>query len=479
MSDFENRLKAIEADLRVLVTDDHNRNFFITTPEVDLQCQEIGCEILKENPQLLAEKKVNKNLVVYITGALYTKGGHTREIEDWIKTTYSDKKNIILLSSPTRNSNLQQLENLKAQNIEVLYTQETGLVERIKWLQQKLFELAPQAVIVSTTPTDLVSLATLQPELLNKLYWNLSIDSGVSIGVHLAPITKIIVKRPYFYFLLRDQLQLKNLAYIPFNRPDVIGKREQYVSTAADKKIITASCTSACYKIESEYKYRFVEVVPNILKITGGKHFHYGDISQNGLARIYENMDRLGVSRQNFVRVNYVPSLAKALIEDNVDILLQTFPFGGGLVTIEALQAGKMIINQKNYATYLNNLSDFCYKNAFSWKAPQDLYDYLRNLSREEIIRQSRLSRHTYEQEHDSNHLRAVGAIENMTGIEIESRKNEIAAMYEYTLNYYQKFLDEGRARKIGKVKKKNLLERLRRSFKKRYEKLMNKVKAS
>jgi len=476
MPDFENRLKVIEADLRILVMDDHNRNYFITTPEVDLQCQEIGHEILKENPQLLAAKKTDKNLIVYITGALYIKGGHTREIEDWIKTTYADKKNIILLSAPAGNSNLQQLENLKAQNIEVLYTQETGLVERIKWLQQKLFELAPQAVLVSTTPTDLVSLAALQPELLQNLYWNLSIDSGVSIGVHLAPITKIIVKRPYFYFLLRDQLQLKNLAYIPFNRPDVIGKREQYVSTAPDKKIFTASCTSASYKIESEYKYRFVDVVPNILKTTGGKHFHYGDISKNNLARLYENMDRLGVARENFVYVNYVPSLAKALIENDVDILLQTFPFGGGLVTIEGLQAGKMIINQKNYATYLNNLSDFCYKNAFSWNTPQELYDYLRNLSREEIIRQSRLARQTYEQEHDSKHLRAVCDIENMTGLEIESRANEIAAMYDYTLNYYQKSLDEGKARKVGEVKKKTLFERLRKSFKKRYEKLLNKA---
>ena len=474
--ELELALKSIEADLRLVVNNRSSRYNFVQTPEVDFACQEIGREIMHNHFGFAYDKIFNSNLNVYISGAVYLSGGHTREIEDWIKNTYKDRENIIIISGALKHSDWQQLENFKAQNIKVFYTDELGIVARIKWLQSLLLKLKPDAIFVSTTPTDLVALAALQPELVNKLYWNLSLDSGASIGLHLKPITKIIVKRPYFYFYLRDKLKLNNLTYIPFNRPDVVGKLDAYVSSDETKKIITASCTSTSYKIESEYKYRFIEVVPNILKITGGTHFHFGGISEGGLAKLQANLDKLGVPREKFVLIKYVPSLAKALIERDVDILLQTFPFGGGLVTIEALQAGKMIINNKNYATYLNNLSDFCYQDSFNWSKPEELYDYLRKLDRQEIIRQSKLSRELYEKNNDSAKLRLASDVNNMVGLEIDSQEEYIAKLYDYELDYYQKFVDEAKANYSFEITRKSLFTRLRNSLKKRYAKIRKKL---
>jgi hypothetical protein len=443
---LEEALSEISDDLHQIAEDKTVLSTFIDAKDVDNLCQEIGKKIISGEKKTLdlCKKPFDQKLNVYITGEVYIHGGHTREIEDWINHTYSDRKNIIIISRPLQNSHKEQIEKLKSQNIQFIYNELGGnRTQYIKWLQLQLAKLRPDVIFVSTTPTDIVSLAALQPELINKLYWNLSLDHGVSIGIHIKSITKIIVKRPYLYFYLKDKLKLSSPIYIPLNRPDVIGKIDQYVSTDQQKKIVTCSCTSSAHKIESDYRYKFTDVIPNILKITEGHHIHIGAISSNSLQNLYDNMDKLGLDRNKFVHIKWVDSLAKALIENDVDILLHTFPIGGGLVTIEAMEAGKMLINHRNYGSYLFNLSDFCYEGVFSWSEPEELYSYLKSLTRDEIIKHSKISRRHYEQNHQSENLKDISDVNKMNGVEVESRRAAINEQFNYGIDYYQKYFDD------------------------------------
>ncbi len=464
----EEALKLIENNLRAAFADIRNRNHVVDTLKIDEECQEIGRKLMVNHlGNSPAKGGLNKKLNIYISAEIYLVGGHTREIEDWIKDTYKDRENIIILSGLMRKSQKEELEKLASENIKIIGTNEVSLVKRIEWLQNLLRELNPDVIFVSTTPFDVVALATIQPELVNKLYWNLSLDCSISIGLHLKGITKIIVKRPYIYFYFREFLKLKNLVYIPFNRPDSIGQLDHYVSNDRQKKIITASCASAHYKIETCYAHKFTSVIPNILKITGGTHIHIGAISEAGLKDLYSNMDNLGVSRGKFILIKRVERLAKFLHENDVDILIQTFPFGGGLVSVEAMEAGKMIINHKNYSSYLLTPSDFCYEESLSWSNPDELYEYLKKLDRDEIVRQSKISRNFYEKHNKSENLRKICDLENMSGINIDDKKEAIDEMFHYKIDHYQKYLDELELSKI-KNPRKSLAKRLYNSVKKR-----------
>lgn len=468
-SSFEEDLQSIKHNLELVSYDQRTRSTLLDTLEVDKACQEIGHKILQSHFQSHQKRQINKNLNVYITGEIYLHGGHSREIEDWITNIYSNRENILIISGSIKHSHMEELEKLAAQNIRVIYTDETCLEKRVKWLQNVLVNLNPDVIFVSTTHNDVVVLAALQPELVNKLYWNLSLDNSVSIGLHLTMISKIIVKRPYIYFYLKD-LGLSNLSYIPFNRPDFVGDLKQYVSTDPGKKIITASCTSSSHKIEMSYAHKFTTIIPNILKITGGKHIHIGAISKSGLNDLYSNIDALGVSRDKFVVINHVPSLAKALIENDIDILIQTFPVSGGLVSIEAMEAGKMIVNHNNYASYSHNVADFCYRESFSWTTPDELYDFLAKIDRAEIIRQSLLSRASYEKNNKSENLRTIADLEIMAGIDIKDQQEFIKELYRYRIDHYQKHLDwieMDKKSASNKLKKKSFVRRFSDSLKK------------
>lgn len=420
-------------------------NNFVDTKNIDDLCQEIGAKIIMNDEEIssLCQQPIDQNLNVYISGALFFKGGHTREIEDCITHTYADRRNIIILSAPSNESDPEQLAKLAALNIEVIFNDHAAdKTDLVRWLQKKLAELRPNAIFVSSTLYDVIALSALQPKLINKLYWNLSLDHGISTGIHIPSITKIIVKRPYLYFYLQEKLKISKLVYVPFNRPDIIGKLDSYVSDDKNKKIITASCTSSPHKISSNYKHRFIDVIPNILKITQGKHIHIGVIFAEDLAEIYLKMEELGIEKDRFILVNFTESLAKFLIDNDVDILLQTFPVGGGLVSVEAMEAGKMIINHKNYRSYLFNISDFCYDDAFKWQEPEDLYNFFRNLTREEIIRNSKLSRQYYEKYNCSKNLKEFCNVDDFIGVNIEDKKSLIAQNYNYALDFFQKSFD-------------------------------------
>lgn len=475
-NNLEAALAEISKILAIATSDQDSILNLIDVLEVDQMLQLIGKKILQEQKFDFGNKNINKNLNVYLSEEVYKNGGHTREIEDWINNTYSNKENILIITGFFYNSDKNVLKKLKEKNIKVLINYNASSKDRvgnIKWLQQQLYNLKPNAIFLSSTRSDIISIAALQPELSEKLFLNLSLDHGVSPGIHIKHLTKIIVKRPYLYFYLKDKFNFQHLVYVPLNRPDVI-KLKEFRLKSLDEEIITASCTSAAQKIETNYIYKFVEVIPQVIKATGGKHIHVGAMSQEGLSRLYNIMDELGINRNRFIKIDHVASLARFLSENDVDILIQTFPIWGGLVTIEAMQAGVAIINHKHLYSYILNAVDSCYKEAFSWKRPEELYEFLQGLNREEISNQKKLSRDYYLKYHDPKLLSNFVDIENFVGIDVSDLENFIKKEFNYNVDLNVLLADKStNVYKMVISSKRPILYRLKKSFKKRFYKFL------
>jgi hypothetical protein len=480
-NDLEKTLAAIYKILEQASSDEESLLQLIDAPEIDSMLQSIGKKILQKDSNLSFKKNkpINKNLNVYITEEVYSGGGHTREIEEWIESTYKERENIVIVTGFFYNSHKDQLQKFKDKNIKFLINYNATSKDRvsnIKWLQDQLLSLRPEVIFLSTTRLDIVSIAALQSEVIDKLYLNLSLDHGISPGIHIPHLTKIIVKRPYLYFYIKKNIGLNNLIYIPFNKSDFTNLNN--ITLECRDYIVTASCTYSSQKIESSYVYNFTEIIPGIIKATKGRHFHIGAISSQALEDLYRNMDMLDLDRNLFTRIEFVDNLAIALIEKKVDILIQTFPLSGGLVTIEAMQAGVMIINHKHLYSYLFNIVDFCYEGSFFWKEEKELYGFLSKLSKEEILTQKKNSRNCYLQYHSPKSIENLVKIDNFIGVNAEILADFIAKEYDYNLNYFAKSLAKANKNNIIKhnYKRRSILYRLKKSLRKRWYKLLQNI---
>ena len=144
-------------------------------------------------------------------------------------------------------------------------------------------------------------------------------------------VDKIIVKRPYLYELLKNHYKLNKLVYIPFARaPSTTVYPEMDFSR---NRLVTCSCASSKYKIENDYAYRYEDIVCEMLIQSGASHIHIGEISDQAKHRIQQNLHRGGIDADKFIHIPYARRLSDVFIKYKVNVLIQTFPIGGALVS--------------------------------------------------------------------------------------------------------------------------------------------------
>lgn len=233
-----------------------------------------------------------------------------------------------------------------------------------------------------------------------------------------------------YYF--RDYLQIKEekLIYIPLLKK---GRIRLNIEDYVNQNIVTASCMSVVYKINDNYKYKYIDVIPEILKITKGKHIHIGAIEPSQESFIRNKIKEYNLEDKSFCIIRHTDHLAKFLLDNNVDIFIDTFPVGGGLAKVEAMQAGKKIILHKNMYSYLYNAIDRLYDNVFSWEKPEDLYEHLSNVNYINIKKEGEISRQFYDK-YCSDYEKYIKSNE-IIGEECDIDKTRI--QYSYALDNY------------------------------------------
>lgn len=373
---------------------------FINVPEIDTELQKIGGEILQINHPNL---KINfdENSITFVTTILSKFGGGTRMIEDWVKKYQSFGMNCnIIVTSPT-SSDQEIVDKFSNSGVKVYNCTGKNIYELIENFQNYMISCASKQVFLCSFAMDLVAISGLQKNLLEKLYLNLVLDHGISTGLHIPYIDKILCYRPYLINHISEYIKIarEKFLYIPLSKTDTVAdlhKGRQYMKNGY---IITASSTSYRYKISDNYKYKYVDVVVGILKNTKGKHIHIGDIGDDQVKYIKSQLKKNNLKTEMFEVIKYTSCLAKTLIAENVDILIQTFPSGGGLTSVEAMQSGTSIISHVHAYSYLYNASDMIYDEVFFWKEPQELYQHISTLTKADIEKEGKISRKFFEED--------------------------------------------------------------------------------
>ncbi len=395
---MHSKILKMQEKLEKIHSNNNHYDHFVDCPEIDFECQKIGAEILSSKKNITL-KDFNHNTVAIITSFILNNGGHTRQIENYIDIYQKHGKECVIIVSNKEDSDKEIIEKFLSRNIKILFCYSGSIINKIGQLQDFLIETRAEQTIV-LTGVDLVLISALQPTLVDKLYWNLNCDHSISLGLHIPYITKIMVFRAYLMHYLHHYIKIdkQKLCLITLSKNDTISDEQLAIRFARkNDKIITASCTSTRTKINEDYIYKYSEIVPEILKITKGKHMHIGDISKKQIKDIQQKLQQFNIPQDSFVLVNHTSNFPNFLIDNKVDILIGTFPVGGGLVSVEAMMSGVKIICHEHAYSYLYNTRDMIYPEAFFWSTSEELYNHIKSLNIDQITNEGLLARKFYQ----------------------------------------------------------------------------------
>jgi hypothetical protein len=416
--DFGVKLASIERFVDYLLCEPLIIGVVFGSYELDEACQQIGRSNLErcgiaEPPDSISE------ITIYIASKLQSSGGHTAAILDVIRLS-PKRRSIILVTGVCGNTNYSSLcqKLSEAKDIEIVNVPSGGHLQKLTWIQNFLQKTQPSKVWLFNHHQDSVAVAAVQPNRGYQLYYYHHGDDRLSLGVCLGFATHYDIS-PINYHRCRNEVGLENNKYLPQTASDLLASSRE--SRLKSNELVT--CTAAGFnKVEVDYFAQYVDVIPQVLSITGGRHIHIGRLTLFARWRLSRLMQRLRVPSESFVYIPYVHSVWRALQDHKVDLYIASFPYGGGKTMVEVMGSAIPIIIHKNIADRLIGGLDMVYDGAPSWRAPEELYNLLTQFNDCFLGQQSVLARAWYEKYHSTNVIKHI--LENSeASIDIPSLK--------------------------------------------------------
>lgn len=337
----------------------------------------------------------------YVVSKLQKSGGHTRLILDFIHAR-PDLSHLVLSTEIDGKSDMGFLQEAfsKQGAVSMEIAPGKGLADRLSWLQQRLVTISPERTYLFNHHQDCVAVAAITPDIGLEGYFYHHGDHHLCLGVH-QPHLKHIDPHPMGYYNCRGCLGIDNI-YLPLTVADK-GCRPSMPFLSKDR---LTTCTAAkSNKVEIPYYVSYVEVIPRLLKATGGKHIHIGKLTPWALFKLRRSLRQHGIDRSQFVYIPWVPSVWKALQSHSVDLYIASFPYGGGLTLIEAMGAGIPVAIHRHMTSPILSGIDLAYPGAFSWRDPKDLIDYCAFVTNDQLTRDSLAGREHYLRFHTDRSL--------------------------------------------------------------------------
>ena len=367
---------------------------------LDDLCQRIGKANLTEIKREIADTTLSQRdlpVFAYIVTKLQKSGGHTRVIADFIKAQPGGQ-HVILSTELDGRSDVDYLTQGLAKQANIVFEQapRVNYLQRLTWLQKQLLRISPKKVYLFNHHQDSVAVAAIQPEMkLDASFYHHG-DHHLCLGMYLSHLEHID-PHPMGYHNCRGVLGIDN-TYIPLTVDDKGGRPAE--GPFFHNGVLTTCTAARSNKIEIPYFVSYLEIVPKLLKATGGRHIHIGRLTPWALFKIRRGLKRYGIQPDRFIYTPWVPSVWKALQDYRVDLYVASFPYGGGLTLIEVMGAGIPVALHRHIFSRILSGIDLAYPEVFSWRFPDELLKYCASLTSSDLEEASRLGRMQYEKFH-------------------------------------------------------------------------------
>ncbi len=408
VGELDKSLRLIHDFVEVIFTEPLCTSQVFGSKELDDLCQRIGkanLEAIKQKNADSPASQQSRSVFTYIVTKLQKSGGHTRVIEDFIKAR-PEAQHVILSTELDGQSDTDYLMNglAKQASIVLELAPKGNYQQRLTWLQKRLLEIHPKKVYLFNHHQDSIAVAAMQPEMgLDGSFYHHG-DHHLCLGVYL-PHLEHIDPHPMGYHNCRDALGISN-TYIPLTVDDKGNRPFDWPFFSGG--VLTTCTVGRSNKIEIPYFVSYLELVPRLLKATGGRHIHIGRLTPWALFKIRRGLKFYDIKPDRFIYIPWVNSVWRALHDYRVDLYVASFPYGGGVTLIEAMGAGVPVALHKHiYSRVLSGI-DLAYPEAFSWRFPDELLDYCASLTADTLRDTGRLARKQYDNFHHREILQGI-----------------------------------------------------------------------
>ena len=368
------------------------------TKFLDDYCQKIGAFTLQSHRNDVAGS--TKKTRVYLVTKLQKSGGHTRVLEDLIRSSPQGIGHVVLSTELVGKSDRAAIEkNMRGHDVTFEWNDDPSSLQKLLWIQKRLLKIAPESVWLFNHHQDSVVVAAAQPQQGYKTYFYHHGDHHLCLGVFLSWANHID-PLPMGFHHCRTALGFSQNIYLPLWMKDG-GVRHAPPAFMQAGHVTT--CTAArSNKVEVPYFISYIAMIPEIIKATGGRHIHIGKLTPWALWKIRRALKKENIDSARFVYTPWEPSIWQALHKHGVDLYIASFPYGGARTLIEAMGAGTPVIVHDHYATRMLSCIDVVYPEAFTWRDPGDLYAFLKGLLVPFLEEQSRAARVFFTKHHDA-----------------------------------------------------------------------------
>lgn len=381
----------------------------------------------------------NRQVVVYLVSRLQRSGGHSRLVQDFI-LSQPEKTHLILSTEVGGPSDEKYLSERFASvdNVRFMRAPRGDFQTRLNWMQSALLASQPEHVHLFNHHQDSVAVSALVPELELIGSFQHHGDHHLCLGAHMRHLTHVDF-HPMGYHYCRHELGVNNV-YLPLTFEDKLCTTGH--SGFSRGGSLTTATAARSNKVEIPYYVSYIELIPEIIGITGGKHIHIGKLTPWALSRVYKKMRRMGIKKERFVYIEWSPSVWNSLHENMVDVYLASFPYGAALTLVEAMGAGIPVVMHQHMQSRVLSGLEMAYPEAFRWTEPEELLTHLAKLTPETLEHEKKLSRLRYERFHRPvilrNYLRGSNSSQLPVpplASEFKPRYDEWAAWAESQLN--------------------------------------------
>ncbi len=374
---FHDALSAIQHAVRItnLAKDNHGLVFYSQLLDhlCDLVAQAIQATIHLPLPQHDPEKGV----ILYFATALYATFGHTKMIEKLIHAFPEKQHHVFIADAPFHDPEGIRQKFAPYPNVRIVWMTGDNLLKKLLFCFDQVKSVPVERAYLFNHPDDALSivmgmiLAGCIP-----VYFYHHADATLALGVTCKKF-KHIDLHPFSDAVCRDLHQDRLYWPLVHPLPPTLQKRGDRFHSA--EGWVTASC-GAEMKFTFPYPYSYLDLIPEIIKSTGGRHIHIGPLSPKRVAYVKK---KLGDQADRFIHFPFVESLSHTLIQEKVDLYLLSFPIGGGLATIETLAVGVPILFHENAYSASSSSAYLSYEGSLSWRTPIELTDILKGLTPE------------------------------------------------------------------------------------------------
>jgi len=342
---------------------------------------------------------------VYLATDVYREGGHTALIGDLIAARRDgNDARLILTGVSAENAQgpssiiLRRL-GIGAEKITVLNG--ATLDERLDQLFEQLIALRPRHLFLIQHGHDPLPVVVAQPAICERRILIHHTDATPSLGLYI-PGVAIVDLNPWAAAMSRVQRLRSELLLLTCSDP---GPRT--TALLSGERLTTASSGSA-QKFASDYVYSYPEVVVAILEVTGGRHVHIGQLSDETLAATTGALSAAGIEPGRFVHCGVVPSVAQALWDHRCDIFIASFPVDGARTLAEVAASGTPYVAHSTTPLALEDDLALGIPGAVRWHTLRELTAAVRAMTDRSVLEEkARLVRDAYLRLHHPNVFRA------------------------------------------------------------------------